>query len=127
MRFGALFEDKCTRNFRNMPCDSKVFVWDKCLIPSFFSLFYRMYNVLLSLPFPCFPAAGAEGWQMGGPPPPGGATVRPRNCETKKKTCCFGENAVGKLLFSVCFCRYYPADFPLFITRFHWCAHAFMR
>ena len=50
-----------------------------------------------------------------------------RNCETKKKTCCSGENAVAKLLFSVCFCRYYPADFPLFITRFHWCAHAFMR
>lgn len=52
---------------------------------------------------------------------------RARNCETKKKTCCSGENAVAKLLFSVCFCRYYPADFPLFITRFHWCAHAFMR
>ena len=70
MRFGALFKDKCTRNFRNMPCDSKVFVRDKCLIPSFFSLFYRMYNVLLSLPFPCFPVAGSTVANCGPDSPP---------------------------------------------------------
>ena len=74
MRFGALFKDKCTRNFRNMPCDSKVFVRDKCLIPSFFSLFYRMYNVLLSLPFPCFLVAG-----------PRLATVEPATAKRKKR------------------------------------------
>ena len=84
MRFGALFKDKCTRNFRNMPCDSKVFVRDKCLIPSFFSLFYRMYNVLLSLPFPCFPAAGSTVASRGlsGPQL---ATVEPATAKRKKR------------------------------------------
>ena len=84
MRFGALFEDKCTRNFRNMPCDSKVFVWDKCLIPSFFSLFYRMYNVLLSLPFPCFPVAGSTVANCG-PDSPRLATVEPATAKRKKR------------------------------------------
>ena len=99
MRFGALFEDKCTRNFRNMPCDSKVFVWDKCLIPSFFSLFYRMYNVLLSLPFPCFPAAGStvancgpdggpEG-SHGAPPPAGRQKPSPPQLRNEKKDLLF--------------------------------------
>ena len=84
MRFGALFKDKCTRNFRNMPCDSKVFVRDKCLIPSFFSLFYRMYNVLLSLPCPCFRVAGSP-VANGGPDPPGLPTVAPATAKRKKR------------------------------------------
>ena len=84
MRFGALFKDKCTRNFRKMPCDSKVFVRDKCLIPSFFSLFYRMYNVLLSLPFPCFPVAGSTVANCG-PDSPRLATVEPATAKRKKR------------------------------------------
>ena len=84
MRFGALFEDKCTRNFRNMPCDSKVFVRDKCLIPSFFSLFYRMYNVLLSLPFSLFSGCRTGYGCHQAENSPRLANRRARNCETKK-------------------------------------------
>ena len=84
MRFGALFKDKCTRNFRNMPCDSKVFVRDKCLIPSFFSLFYRMYNVLLSLPFPCFRVGGYR-FPIWGPDRPGVEPFEPATAKRKKR------------------------------------------
>ena len=90
VRFGALFEDKCTRNFRNMPCNSKVFVRDKCLIHSFFSLFYRMYNVLLSLPFPCFPAAGSTVANCG-PDSPRLATVEPATAKRKKRPAVSGK------------------------------------
>ena len=39
MRFGALFEDKCTRNFRNMPCDSKVLLGINASFPLSFLCF----------------------------------------------------------------------------------------
>ena len=47
------------RNFLNLLNINKVFIRDKCLISSFIFLLYRIYNIVLSLSFPCFSVAGS--------------------------------------------------------------------
>ena len=83
MRFGALFKDKCTRNFRNMPCDSKVFVRDKCLIPLSFLCFIACIMSFYHFLFLVFRFAGFTVANCG-PDSPRLATVEPATAKRKR-------------------------------------------
>ena len=84
MQFGVLFGYKKARNFLNLLYINKVFIRDKCLISSFFFLLYRIYNIVLSLSFPCFSVAGSTVANCK-PNSPQLATVEPTARKRKNK------------------------------------------
>lgn len=77
----------------------------------FLFLLYRIYNIVLSLSFPCFSVAGSTVANCK-PNSPQLATVEPTAAK-RKIDLLSGENIVGKLLLSECF-----AGIILLISRY---------